>query len=138
MGAQRGLDILIKIGDGGAPESFATVAGLRAATVSLNAQSIDATHAQSPGRWREILEGAGARSASVSGSGLLLDDAAGVLLREIFFSGAVRAYRLAIPGLGEIEGRFHLANLDYAGEHDGEATVALALASAGALTFTSV
>ena len=44
---------------------------------------------------------------------------------------------MIIPGLGEIEGAFQIVNLDYAGDHDGEATVSLALASAGALTFTA-
>ncbi|MHA7873493.1 MAG: phage tail tube protein [Hyphococcus sp.] len=33
-------------------------------------------------------------------------------------------------------GPFLIANLDYAGDHDGEATMSLALESAGALVFT--
>ncbi|MEO0321230.1 MAG: phage tail tube protein, partial [Pseudomonadota bacterium] len=45
--------------------------------------------------------------------------------------------QVIIPGLGIVEGLFHLANLDYAGDHDREATVSLSLASAGALTFTA-
>ncbi|MGE0410354.1 MAG: phage tail tube protein [Amphiplicatus sp.] len=42
---------------------------------------------------------------------------------------------MVVPGLGEIEGPFQIANLDYAGEHDGEASMAMALESAGALSF---
>ena len=35
MAAQKGKDILLKIGDGETPEVFTTVAGLRARTISL-------------------------------------------------------------------------------------------------------
>ena len=41
MSGQKGRDVLIKIGDGGAPEAFVTVAGVRAKTISLNARSVD-------------------------------------------------------------------------------------------------
>ena len=58
MTAQRGRDMLVKIGDGGSPESFTTVAGLRTRTFSLNAREVDTTHAESGG-WRELLAGAG-------------------------------------------------------------------------------
>ncbi|MEM9898511.1 MAG: phage tail tube protein, partial [Pseudomonadota bacterium] len=52
MPAQRGLDILLKLGDGATPETFSSVAGLRVASFSLNAETVDATNADSPGRWR--------------------------------------------------------------------------------------
>ncbi|MEM6415007.1 MAG: phage major tail protein, TP901-1 family [Pseudomonadota bacterium] len=136
MPAQRGLDILLKLGDGGSPENFATVAGLRATSLSLNAQTVDVTHAQSTGRWRELLD-AGVKSASISGAGVFLNDTTGQSLRALFFSGGLRNWQVIIPGLGIVEGLFHLANLDYAGDHDREATVSLSLASAGALTFTA-
>jgi TP901-1 family phage major tail protein len=35
-------------------------------------------------------------------------------------------------------GPFIIANLDYAGDHDGEATFSIALASAGALSFEAL
>ncbi|MEM1396138.1 MAG: phage major tail protein, TP901-1 family, partial [Pseudomonadota bacterium] len=66
MPAQRGLDILLKLGDGATPETFSSVAGLRVASFSLNAETVDATNADSPGRWRELISGAGVRAASVA------------------------------------------------------------------------
>ncbi|MFN3958283.1 MAG: phage major tail protein, TP901-1 family [Parvularculaceae bacterium] len=134
MTAQRGRDMLVKIGDGGSPESFITVAGLRTRTFSLNAREVDATHSESGG-WRELLAGAGVRQASVAGAGVFLNDAAALALRAAFFAGAARTFKLVVPGLGTMTGPFLIANLDYAGDHDGEATVSLALASAGALVF---
>jgi TP901-1 family phage major tail protein len=136
MTAQRGKDMLVKIGDGGSPEAFTTVAGLRTRTISLNAREVDATHAESNG-WRELLGAAGVRQASVSGAGVFLNDAAAEQIRATFFAGAIRNFKLVIPGMGELTGPFLIANLDYAGEHDGEATISLALASAGAVSFAA-
>jgi TP901-1 family phage major tail protein len=134
MTAQRGKDMLLKIGDGGAPETFTSVGGLRARTLSLNAQAVDVTHAESGG-WRALLDGAGMRQASVSGAGVFLADVAASLTRTLFFSGAVRNWKIVIPGFGEIEGPFLIGNLDYAGQTEGEVDFSIALESAGPLTF---
>ncbi|MEO0695240.1 MAG: phage major tail protein, TP901-1 family [Pseudomonadota bacterium] len=137
MSAKPGKDILLKIGNGAVPQSFTTVAGLRTKSLSLNAASVDVTHSESQGRWRELLDGAGVKAASVAGAGIFLNDAAAEAVRLAFFNGEIGDWQVIIPGLGEIEGAFQIVNLDYAGDHDGEATVSLALASAGALTFTA-
>lgn len=136
MTAQKGKDLLLKIGDGGAPEAFNAVGGLRTKTLSLNAQSVDVTHSESAGGWRELLAGAGVRQASVSGAGVFLNEAAAETVRAAFFAGEIKTWRIVIPGFGDITGPFLIANLDYAGDHDGEATMSLALESAGALAFT--
>lgn len=135
MAAQRGKDILLKIGDGEDPEGFVTVAGLRARTISLNARTIDATDGDSAGRWRELLSGAGVKQASVSGAGVFRDAASDALIREAFFAQAARTWRLIIPDFGTLQGPFLVAALEYAGEHEGEATYALTLASAGEIAF---
>ena len=138
MGAQRGKDLLLKIGDGGAPETFVTVAGLRARTVSLNARTVDVTDGDSAGRWRELLAGAGVRSAAVSGQGVFRDAASDALIREVFFSQAARRWRLIVPDFGPLEGPFLVLALEYAGEHEGEASFALSLASAGEIGFSAL
>jgi TP901-1 family phage major tail protein len=135
MAAQKGKDILLKIGDGGQVEAFTTVAGLRARTLSLNAKSVDATDSDSAGRWRELLAGAGVRSVAVSGSGVFRDSAADAMVRDAFFAQDARDWQLVIPDFGILEGPFLIANLDYAGDHEGEVTFALSLASAGPVTF---
>ena len=56
--AQKGKDLLLKLDDDGAG-SFVTLAGLRAKSLSFNAATIDITHAESAGQWRELLAGAG-------------------------------------------------------------------------------
>lgn len=138
MAAQRGKDILLKIGDGGEPQTFATVAGLRARTISLNARTIDATDGDSAGRWRELLAGAGVRQAAVSGAGVFRDAASDALMREVFFSQEARSWRLIVPDFGVLEGPFLIAALEYAGDHEGEATWAVTLASAGEVAFEAI
>ncbi|MBO9709153.1 MAG: phage major tail protein, TP901-1 family [Caulobacter sp.] len=138
MAAQAGKDILLKIGDGGSSQSFVTVAGLRARTISLNAQAVDATDGDSAGRWRELLNGTGVRSAAVSGAGVFRDAASDAAVRDSFFSQTARTWRIVIPDFVQLEGPFQVAALDYAGRHDGEATFAISLASAGPLTFTAI
>lgn len=138
MAAQKGKDILLKIGDGADPEVFTTVAGLRARTISLNARSVDATDSDSAGRWRELLAGAGVRQASVSGAGVFRDAASDALIRAAFFAQSADTWRLIVPDFGTLEGPFLVAALEYAGEHEGEATYAITLASAGQVGFTAL
>lgn len=137
MTAQAGRDVLLKIGDGGLPESFDTVAGVRAKTISLNAKVIDATSADSPGAWRELAAGAGVRSASVTGSGVFRDEDADETVRAAFMAQDARSWRLVIPDFGVFEGPFLVASLEYSGRYDSEAQFSLTLASAGALTFAA-
>lgn len=136
MAAQAGKDILLAISDGGDPANFVAMAGLRAKTVSLNARPVDITHADSPGRWRELFGGAGIRSASVTGAGVFVDSAADETVRAVFFDQGVREWRLIIPDFGTLEGAFLVTALEYSGRHDGEASYSLSLTSAGAITFT--
>jgi TP901-1 family phage major tail protein len=134
MAAQKGKDLLVKIDDGA---GFVTVAGLRARRLAFNAETVDITHAESANRWRELLEGAGVKRASVAGRGLFKDAASDALMRQTFFDGAVKACQIAIPDFGTVEGPFQIASLEFAGEHNGEVTYELALESAGALTFAA-
>ena len=135
MPVQKGKDLLLKMHDGA---GFATVAGLRAKTLAFNAQTVDVTHAESAGRWRELLEGAGVKRAAVSGAGLFKDAASDALARQTFFDGIVRDCQIFIPDFGTVEGPFQISSLEFAGSHDGEVTFEIALESAGELTFAAL
>ena len=135
MVAQKGRDLLLKIENGA---GFATVAGLRSKRLSFNAQLVDVTDAESAGRWRELLGGAGVQRAAVSGSGIFKDQASDALVRSVFFAGTIADWQIVIPDFGTVEGAFQVTSLEYAGEHDGEVTYELALESAGELTFAAI
>lgn len=137
MAAQNGRDLLIKMdmtGNG----AFETIAGLRASRLSFNAETIDVTSLESQGGWRELLGGAGVRSASISGSGVFRDASTDGRARQIFFDGEVPRFQVVIPDFGTVEGPFQITALEYAGSYDGEATYEVTLASAGALNFVAM
>lgn len=138
MSGQKGRDVLIKIADGGDPETFVTVAGIRAKTISLNARTVDGTSGESPQAWRELIAGAGVKSASVSGAGVFKDANSDALMQQAFFTQAAASFQLVIPDFGTLSGPFIVEALDYSGDHDGEAAFAVTLASAGALSFAAL
>ena len=137
MAVQNGKDLLVKVdltGNG----NFETIAGLRATRVSFNAEQVDVTSLESAGGWRELLGGAGVKSAAVSGSGIFRDAASDARMREIFFNGETPDFQIVIPDFGVVEGAFQVSSVEYGGTHDGEATYELALASAGQLVFIAL
>ena len=137
MAVQSGKDLLVKLdmsGDG----TFETIAGLRATRVGFNAETVDVTSLESQGGWRELLAGAGVKSASISGSGVFRDAATDARARQIFFDGEVPDFQVIIPSFGVIEGAFQITAIEYSGSHNGEATYELTMASAGVLTFTAL
>lgn len=136
MVAQNGKDLLIKLDLGGA--NFTTIAGLRATRISFNAETVDVTSLESQGGWRELLGGAGVRSASVSGSGVFVDANTDDRARQIFFAGTVEVFQVIIPDFGIVEGPFQITAIEYAGSYNGEATYEISLASAGLLSFTAI
>lgn len=135
MAAQRGKDLLIKLDMGSGV--FETIAGLRATRLSLNAETVDVTNLGSEGRWRELLAGAGVRSAAVSGSGVFRDAATDERARAIFFAGEIPVLQVIVPDFGVVQGPFQITAIEYAGQHDGEATYEISLASAGAVSFAA-
>jgi len=136
MTAQKGKDLLLKVDQTGGG-SFVTIGGLRSRRLSFNAEPVDVTDSESAGRWRELLAGAGIRRAGLTGSGLFKDSTADAAVRQIFFDGDIRDWQVVIPDFGTVEGPFHIASMEYAGEHNGEVSYEITMESAGELTFTA-
>ncbi|MFT5344886.1 MAG: TP901-1 family phage major tail protein [Sulfitobacter sp.] len=137
MTVQKGKDLLIKLDLTGTGQ-FETIAGLRATRITFNAESVDVTSLESAGGWRELLGGAGVKSAAISGSGVFRDAGTDERARQIFFDGEVPEFQVIIPDFGVVEGKFMITSVEYAGAHDGEATYELSLASAGQLSFNAL
>ena len=137
MVVQKGKDLLIKL-DLTGTGAFTTIAGLRASRISFNAEPVDVTTLESTGGWRELLAGAGVRSATISGSGVFRDAATDERARQIFFDGEMPDFQVVVPDFGIIQGPFQITAFEYAGQHDGEASFEMTLASAGALIFTAI
>lgn len=137
MAAQKGKDLLLKVDSSGAG-AFTTVAGLRSRTMSFNAETVDVTHAESAGQWRELLAGAGVKTARVTGAGVFKDQASDALIRSYVFAGTIRNWQIVVPDFGTVEGPFQISSLEFTGRHDGEVTFDISLDSAGELIFTAI
>lgn len=137
MTAQKGSDMLIKLGDDASPQVFTTIAGLRTKNMTLNGETVDVTNSDSLEKWRELLEGAGIKSAEVSGSGVFTDAEVHADAVSATLNGSIRDNQIVVPGLGTFEGPFQFTQLQFAGEHNGEVTFDVTLASAGKIAFTA-
>ena len=136
MAAQNGRDMLVKIKNSAG--EFVTLAGLRSKAFRLNAQAVDITNTDSAQGWKELLPGAGVKSAEISGAGVFRDTESDALARTAFFEQSVETYRFILPDFGVVEGPFLLTSLSYAGTYQGEATYELTLMSAGVPNFSAI
>ena len=132
MGAEKGSAFLLKVGDGGTPVAYATVAGLRTTQLSVNGEAVNVTSKDSAG-WRELLSGAGVRSVSVSGAGIFTGSAAEVRIRNNALAGIIDDYELSFESGERMRGRFLVTRLDYAGDYNGERSYTMSLESSGAV-----
>lgn len=130
MTAQKGSAFLLKIGDGGNPQTFETVAGLRTTQLSINGDTVVVTHKESGG-WRELLSGAGTRSVSVSAAGIFLGSNAEDTIRAHALAGTIESYELSFEDGTKLVGSFLVQRLDYAGDFNGERNYTLQLESSG-------
>lgn len=136
MAGQRGRDLLLKIEDG--VGGFVTVAGVRASRIELSAGMVDATGMDSPDAWRELIAGAGTKTARVTGRGVFRDAASDARMRAVFFAGEAPDWQLVLPHFGVLQGAFQITQLSWSGTHEGEAEFSVTLDSAGALSFEAL
>lgn len=136
MAGQKGRDILLKISDGAG--AYVTLAGIRASRIQLSAALVDATSADSPEAWRELLAGAGAKTAKVTGRGVFKDAASDARMRAVFFAGEAPDWQFILPDFGTLAGVFQVSELSWSGAHDGEAEFSVTLESAGLVSFEAM
>lgn len=137
MAAQKGVDVLLKIGDGEASEAFTNVGGARTVSLTFNNSTVDATSASSTGQWRELIDAAGILSMDASFSGVFQDDSNDAQIQTDALARTLRNFQVVVPDFGTFEGPFVITNLTYGGAHDGEATFELSLSSGGQVAFTA-
>lgn len=138
MAGQRGRDVLIKVSDGNIPEAFETLAGIRSTEFELNAASVDGTAADSPEGWRELIEGAGVKTARIRGQGVFKDAVSNDRMRQVFVSNGQARWQLIVPGMGSVTGAFHIRELKWTGAFDSELGFSIDLESAGLLSFEAL
>lgn len=137
MAAQKGSAMLMKVGNGASPEVFATIAGLRSTSLTVNNESVDVTNKDSAGK-RTYLAAAGVQSISVSGSGVFTDGSSESTIKTNALADTIDNYQFVVPDFGTFTGAFQVTSLEYAGEFNGEVTYSMSFESGGAITFATV
>jgi TP901-1 family phage major tail protein len=138
MAAQTGLTLVLKIGDGGGPETFTTIAGAQTNAITTNNEQVDVTN-KSSSRMRQLLAGAGITSFSTTISGVYTADATEESLRTAANANTIGNYQIVIPDGGTnvtYEGAFQISSYANTGEYNGAVTFEATLESAGDITIT--
>ena len=132
MAKSPGRDGVLSIWNGSA---YIQVGGLRAKSIKFDETNVDITTADSSGRWKEMINGAGVRSVEIDGSGMYDRDAGIKLALAAFNNGSLATVRFAHPGIGlQIDGSFIIDSLSIDSPYDGAAGFSLKITSAGAIT----
>lgn len=129
MAASRGRNILLKISDGTSPGSFTSIAGLRSKTITINNETVDITTSDNA-PWRQLLDNSGARTVSISGSGVFQDDAAVNSIEDLVMDGTTQEFQAVFENGDIIQGVFQVTSFEYGGEHTSEQTYSVSLESA--------
>lgn len=136
MPAKKGRLFLLKAGDGASPEVFTTVAGLRSTGLTINGESVDVTDKDSEDQMRELLDGGGVKSMTISGGGVFKDDTSQTLLESRALAGSIDNYQIVFDGGRTYEGGFQVTTVEYAGEHNADHTYSVTLESSGTIIIT--
>ena len=139
MAFQKGSDFLLKMdtAPSGGP-TFTTVAALQTKEIQISTELVDVTNQDSSGKWREALEGAGIKKASISGRGVFSDSATENAVLTSVTNGTIKQWQVVVPGLGTFQGLFQVTQMSYSGAHDKEVQYDVRLESAGAVSFSAV
>jgi TP901-1 family phage major tail protein len=141
MAAGKGSSFLLKENSTGTP---ATVGGLRSTSMTINGEAVDITTKDSNAfissgndKARDLLQGGGVRSMSITASGVFTDSSTENLVRGFAFDGAIQNYDLIFSDGSKIAGAFLITSYERAGEFNGEETYSLTLESSNTITYTN-
>jgi TP901-1 family phage major tail protein len=140
MAVQKGSSFLLKDNSTGTP---ATIGGLRSTSMSINGEMVDVTTKDSNAfvtsgndKARDLLQGGGIRSMSISASGVFTDSSTENILRGFAFDGAIQNYDLIFGDGSSVKGAFLITSYERAGEYNGEETYSVTLESHNTITYT--
>ena len=135
MSGEDGINVILKVGDGGGPEAFTILAGQISTTLNLNTAMADTTNKDDAG-WQGSL--ATTRAGDVSVNGIL--DATDVeyeALRAAWLAGTSINCELHINAAGaNWAGAFFVESMPAGGDIGAASTYDFTLKSDGVLTYT--
>jgi predicted secreted protein len=136
MPSQNGRDLLLKIGNGGSPETFATIGAARTVDMSIGNQPADITAMNSNGV--AVLQAdAGVQSMEIMLQGLFKDSAAEEALRAAAFNRTANDYQLVFPNGAIYAACFVIGDYKRSGSYDGLESFTVMLLRSGSGAFTA-
>ncbi len=132
MAAQPGRLWALFISNG---TTLIPVAGLQTRSFSLDNTNVDVTTADSAGRWRELLGGAGIQSLEIQAGGKYQSDAGAKLAMQACMTSVITVCRLVVPGV-QFDGSFLVDKYKSDGPYSEATTFELTLQSSGLITAT--
>lgn len=136
MAGKGGKDFTLKMEDSAGSSTYTTIGGLRSATMSREFAEIESTNHGS-NQNKEVLDGAGIRSMSVSGEGIFTDDANLGDLEDIAVNQTLYSFQIVDADSGRTyTANFKITTFERAGEYNAEQTYSVSLVSSGAVTIS--
>lgn len=113
---------------------FTTIGGIRSKSLSMSADGIDITNADSD-EWKTMLDAAGVRSMSLSGSGVYNNQTLFQSMYTKFLSNSLTCLMLIESGTARIySGCWKLTSLEISGDYDGEGNFSISAESSGQIS----
>jgi TP901-1 family phage major tail protein len=121
MTQQKGRTLLLKRGDGGGTEAFATVCGITTRSISINNNEVDVTvpDCSTPGDKVLAKTAYGIQTLEFSGDGMFTDEAAHKNMSNDALNQALGNYQVVVPGWGTFEGAIFIGSYELSGETEG-------------------
>lgn len=135
MAAAIGRLVLVKVDNTGSG-SYQTIGGARTKSITINNEIVDVTTSDSTNQWRELLATAGVKNASISLSGIFIDDTYINTVIALANADTHRNWQLIHSSLGTFQGAFAISSLEFSSEHNGAIQYSITLESAGEIAFT--
>lgn len=136
MAASAGRDLLLKLGSG-SPLTYTTIAAARSNSMTFNNSEVDATTMDSAGV-RQLLAGAGVRSATASISGVFTDAAGQASLMTAANAGTHVTLQIAnATNSLTVSGTFQVTDFEISGDEGDLVTFSASFASAGTVTIAN-
>jgi TP901-1 family phage major tail protein len=136
MPAKKGELVLIKISNGGSPETFQTIGGIRTSAMRINSQIMESSNIES-GIWQQLLQSSGLKELTIKGSGIFMDSASESLMRAHAFGTQANRYRFFYASGDYITASFHITEYERSGEHDDAEIYKMTLVSTGTVEYTA-
>ena len=128
--ARKGILFSVYVFEGG---DYRLLCGLQATSVTINQEGVDTTDNCSSGQWREMLEGAGVRSFSISGNGITRLPSALSFLLSIYFAQSHIDIKVK-SGTLELYSTMQITAFGNSASHNGAELFEITLESTGEVT----